>query len=110
MIKAQENAKILESARDEITASALVHFPAAILRAFRRSHNSPTRTSRARVAANKVRSIVRPANLVNLRTTLLEASGTEGVMLVYAALSFDCSNFMLSHAAINDENHLESLI
>src|SRR5271155_367516 len=108
-MRAQEEAKIVGSASEEIAASALDHFRASVLRALRRSQISPTRTSMARVAANKVRSIVRPANFVDLTTTLSDNCGLKGAILVYAALSFDCSNFMLSHAAINDENHLVSL-
>lgn len=108
-MRAQEEAKILGSAREEITASAFVHFRAAVRRVLRRSQISPTRTSTARVAANNVRSIVRPANLVDLRATALEMSGLEGAILVYAGLPFDCNSFRLSHAAINDENHLVSL-
>jgi len=108
-MRAQEEAKILGSASEEIAASALVQFRAFVLRALRRSQISPTRTSTARVAANKVRSIVRPANFVDLTAIPSDELELKGSILVYAALSFDCSNFMLSHADMNDENHLVSL-
>src|SRR5271170_100865 len=108
-MRAHEEANMLGSASEEITASALVHFRVSVLRALRRSQISPTTTSTARVAANKVRSIVRPANFVVLTVTSPDEFELKGSTLVYVALSFDCSNFMLSHAAINDESHLVSL-
>jgi hypothetical protein len=108
-MRAHEEAKILGSASAEIAASALVHFRASVLRVLRRSQSSPTRISTARVAANRVRSIVRPANFVDLTATPLDEFGLKGAILVFAALSFDCSNFMPRHADINDENHLVSL-
>jgi hypothetical protein len=54
--------------------------------------------------------MVRPANLVVVRIISLAVPFFEDALATNAALSFDCSNLMLNHAAINVENHLVSLV
>lgn len=64
-------------------------------------------TSRALVAANNVRSRVRPAN------RLFSCFGmSESVVIVSEKPSvfFDCNNLRLSHAATKVDTHLESLV
>jgi hypothetical protein len=110
MIRALEVAKTVESVNAEIVLSILVHSPAVILRALRRDHSSPTITSAARVMANRVKSMVRPANLDGLELSSLDNFVSDESVGTTVALFFDCNSWMLSHPAMNVESHLVSLI
>lgn len=77
----------------------------------RRAHTSPTITSRARVAAKRVRSSVRPAAGLDC---LLASDDLEVESRLASGLGCtvrgDWSSCMLNHAEIAVENHLDSLV
>lgn len=77
----------------------------------RRDQTSPTKTSRARVAAKRVRSRVRPACGLGLWSGLGDPRGVAAVVsvVVEGMLCFDWSSRRLSHAAMNEDSHLDSL-
>lgn len=77
----------------------------------RRDQISPINTSRARVAAKSVRSRVRPAWRLGPWSGLGEPRGVAAVVsvVVDGMLCLDWSSRRLSHAAMNEDSHLDSL-
>lgn len=84
-----------------------VQFSAAIFLFLRWDHNSPTITSKARVTAKSVRSIVLPAKCLGLTTLPLRVS--IGTSSMKAELFLVWRNFRLNQAAMKAENHFASL-
>ncbi len=90
-------------------AHTLVHFPVPTRLDFRCDHASPTSTSMARVAANSVKSSVRPAYRTVRYSTPGGTSDLATMVSVKLAVCFDCRSFRLSQAAVKDERNLASL-
>lgn len=113
-MRLEEAAKIRGSAELEVKWSrAFVVLLAEGERMVRRRDQiSPTNTSRARVAAKSVRSRVRPAWGLGLWSDLGDPSGVAAVVsvVVEGMLCLDWSNLRLSHAAMNEDSHLDSLV
>ena len=84
-----------------------VQFPDKVRPALRWDHSSPTITSSARVAANIVKSIVRPANWIGRVWGPLVVSTV--TFSINAELFFDCKSCRLNHAATNVESHVVNL-
>lgn len=91
-------------------ARTLVHFRAAVRRARCLDHKSPTMTSTAWVAANRVRSSVRPANFFRLPASRSACAAAAEVESLRGKPCFDCSSRRLNHAATNDPSHLAILM
>ena len=112
-MRLEEAAKIRGSARLDVKWSRIFVVVLAegerIVR--RRDQISPTNTSRARVAAKRVRSRVRPACGLGLCSDLGDPRGVAAVVsvVVDGMLCLDWSNRRLSHAAMNEDSHLDSL-
>lgn len=64
-------------------------------------------TSRALVAANNVRSRVRPANCF---FSCFEVSESTVTVSENPSVFFDCNNLRLSQAAMKVDTHLENLV